>query len=224
MSSGGRPGCGRPRSGSHAKRPRLTYANIVSTLALFLALGGVAAYAASKVNSADLAKGAVHTSNVFKRTITSGKLAAGAVRSNQVVDGAIGSKQLGPAAVAPSNPRIPGLLRGQSQRRLGSYYRRVRSLPAGRWRRALDKLDLARTDRTDHRCPAANRPGCPGDEPPHHADRLQRRLHARLDDRLGSFPRARLRLRHEEAEGSAGLLGEGIAGGVEAQALDPRPL
>jgi hypothetical protein len=80
-------------------KPRLTYANIVSTLALFLALGGGAAYAASKVNSADLAPGAVHTSDVFKRAITSGKLAVGAVRSNQVVDGAIGSKQLGDGAI-----------------------------------------------------------------------------------------------------------------------------
>ena len=99
------------------KRPRLTYANIVSTLALFLALGGGAAYAASKVGSNDLAKGAVHTRNVFKRAITSGKLAVGAVRSNQIVDGAVGSpqlangavgsKQLAAAAVAPSNLEFP---------------------------------------------------------------------------------------------------------------------
>ncbi len=108
-------------------KPRLTYANIVSTLALFLALGGGAAYAASKVSSGDLAPGAVHTSDVFKRAITSGKLAAGAVRSNQVADGAIGSKQvadgaigakqianaaigakqIGAAAVAPSNLEFP---------------------------------------------------------------------------------------------------------------------
>lgn len=109
-------------------RPRLTYANIVSTLALFLALGGGAAYAASKVvSSSDLAKGAVHTSNVFKRAITSGKLAVGAVRSNQLANGAVGSvqlgdgavgakqiaggavgsKQIGAAAVAPSNLEFP---------------------------------------------------------------------------------------------------------------------
>jgi hypothetical protein len=99
------------------KRPRLTYANIVSTLALFLALSGGAAYAASKVGSNDLANGAVHTRNVFKRAITSGKLAVGAVRSNQIVDGGVGttqiadsavrSKQIGPAAVAPSNLQFP---------------------------------------------------------------------------------------------------------------------
>jgi len=80
-------------------KSRLTYANVVSTLALFLALSGGAAYAASKVSSSDLAPGAVHTSNVFKRAITSGKLAVGAVRSNQLVDGAVGSKQLGDGAV-----------------------------------------------------------------------------------------------------------------------------
>lgn len=80
-------------------KPRLTYANVVSTLALFLALSGGVAFAASKVNSADLAPGAVRTSNVFKRAITSGKLAVGAVRSNQIVDGAVGAKQLGDGAV-----------------------------------------------------------------------------------------------------------------------------
>jgi hypothetical protein len=108
-------------------RPRLTYANIVATLALFLALGGGAAYAASKVHSDDIARnavkpanlaaGSVRTSKVFKRAITSGKLAVGAVRSNQIADGAvspqqiadgaIGSKQIGNAAVAPSNLQFP---------------------------------------------------------------------------------------------------------------------
>lgn len=100
----------RPEMGRMTNRPRLTYANIVSTLALFLALGGGAAYAASKVHSGDiapnavktanLAAGAVHTSKVFKRAITSGKLAVGAVRSNQIADGVVGSKQIGTGAVS----------------------------------------------------------------------------------------------------------------------------
>jgi hypothetical protein len=88
-------------------RPRLTYANVVSTIALFLALGGGAAYAASKIESGDLAPGAVRTPNVFKRAIASGKLALGAVRSNQIADGAVGSKQIGAGAVAPSNLEFP---------------------------------------------------------------------------------------------------------------------
>ena len=106
---------------------RFSYANVVATLALFLALGGATAFAASKIQSGDIAQnavksgnlapGAVHTSKLFKRAVTSGKLAVGAVRSNQIADGAIGAKQIadgsirakqiGAAAVAPSNLEFP---------------------------------------------------------------------------------------------------------------------
>jgi hypothetical protein len=98
-------------------RPRLTYANVVSTLALFLTLGGGFAYAAGKIQSGDIAAGAVRTSDIFKRAIVSGKIAKGAVRSNQIADGAVsakqigagavGSAQLGNGAVAPSNLQFP---------------------------------------------------------------------------------------------------------------------
>jgi hypothetical protein len=90
-------------------RPHFTYANIVSTLALFLALSGGAAFAAGKIHSGDiaakavksanLAPGAVHTSNLFKRAITSGKLALGAVHGNQIVDGGVGAKQVADGAI-----------------------------------------------------------------------------------------------------------------------------
>lgn len=88
-------------------RPRLTYANVVSTAALFLALSGATAFAASKIQAGDIAPGAVKTANVFKRAITTGKLAPGAVRSNQIADGAVGSLQIGAGAVAPSNLQFP---------------------------------------------------------------------------------------------------------------------
>jgi len=88
-------------------KPRLTYANVVSTLALFLVLGSSAAYAAGKIHSGDIAPGAVHTSDVFKRAIVSGKIGVGAVRSNQIAAGAVGSKQIGAGAVAPSNLQFP---------------------------------------------------------------------------------------------------------------------
>lgn len=108
-------------------KPRLTYSNVVSTLALFLALSGGAAFAASRIQSGDIAAGAVHTKAVFKRAITSGKLAVSSVRSNQIADGAVnsqqlangavgakqladgavGSKQIGAGSVAPSNLQFP---------------------------------------------------------------------------------------------------------------------
>jgi hypothetical protein len=50
-------------------RKRLTYANVVSTLALFVALGLGGAYAASKITSKDLAKGAVKSKAIKDKTI-----------------------------------------------------------------------------------------------------------------------------------------------------------
>jgi hypothetical protein len=88
-------------------KPRFTYANVVSTFALFLALSGGVAFAASKI----------HTRDIAKRAITSGKLAVGAVRSNQIANGAVsasqigagavGSNQIGAAAVVPANLQFP---------------------------------------------------------------------------------------------------------------------
>jgi len=99
---------------------RLNYANVASTLALFLALSGGAAYAANEIRSGDLAPGAVHTVDIHKRAVTSGKLAVGAVRGNQIAEGSvgstqiangsIGSRQIGTSAVAPSNLEFPVFL------------------------------------------------------------------------------------------------------------------
>lgn len=99
---------------------RLSYANVASTLALFLALSGGVAYAANEIRSGDLAPGAVHTVDIHKRAVTSGKLAVGAVRGNQIAEGSvgstqiasgsIGSKQIGASVVAPSNLEFPVFL------------------------------------------------------------------------------------------------------------------
>jgi len=86
---------------------RLSYANVASTIAVFLALGGGVAYAANEIRSGDIAPGAVRTSDIHKRAVTSGKLAVGAVRSNQIADGSVGSRQIGASAVAPSNLEFP---------------------------------------------------------------------------------------------------------------------
>jgi hypothetical protein len=52
-------------------RPRLTYANIVSTLCLFLLLGGGAAFAATQ-----LPKNSVGTSQIKSDAVTPAKLSA----------------------------------------------------------------------------------------------------------------------------------------------------
>jgi len=78
---------------------KLTYANVVATLALCLAVGGGAAFAAGKIGSNQIADGGVHTKNLQQRSVTSGKLAIGAVRSNQIAARSVGSDQLATGAV-----------------------------------------------------------------------------------------------------------------------------
>jgi hypothetical protein len=96
---------------------RLTYANVVATLALFLAIGGGAAFAATnlatnsvgpkaiKANAVGPAKikaGAVTGEKLANGAVTSTKLAAGAVGSAQIGNGAVGATQIAAGAVGGS--------------------------------------------------------------------------------------------------------------------------
>jgi hypothetical protein len=77
-------------------RPRLTYANVIASLALFIALGGSAVAAGLAKNSVgpnQLKKGAVTAKAIRKQAVTSGKIAPKAVVAGK----------LGPNAVLPGN-------------------------------------------------------------------------------------------------------------------------
>jgi hypothetical protein len=50
-------------------RSRLTYANVVSTIALFLALTGGAVYAASKIRSGDIAPNAIKSKQIAPKAV-----------------------------------------------------------------------------------------------------------------------------------------------------------
>lgn len=89
----------------------LTFANVMSCIALFLALGGaaVAAKTAMKVKAKNLANGAVTTPKLRNgavttpklrnRSVTSTKIAASSVGTEQLADNAVRSKQLGGGVV-----------------------------------------------------------------------------------------------------------------------------
>jgi hypothetical protein len=100
---------------------RLTYANVVATLALFAALGGSAA-AAVIVSSNDqiapntiyganlpagkndnIVGGSIGSSDLANSAVINSKLAAGAVGSGKLADKAVIAGKLGDGAVAPSN-------------------------------------------------------------------------------------------------------------------------
>jgi hypothetical protein len=105
---------------------RLTYANIVSSLAIFLVLGGAAAFAASTkigskqlkanavtagkikknaVASAKIRQNAITTAKVKKKAITTAKIAAGAVTNEKLGEGAVNFAKIaaGTSLIATAN-------------------------------------------------------------------------------------------------------------------------
>jgi hypothetical protein len=77
--------------------PRLTYANVVATLALFIALGG-ASYAALKVPKASVGSKQLKDDGVKTRDI-----APDAVGADQLKEGSVGPTELQGNAVGPDN-------------------------------------------------------------------------------------------------------------------------
>lgn len=75
-------------------RSRLTYANVVATLALVLALGGGTVYAALRlgknaVDSKNISAGAVKKSDLGKNSVTSPKVKDGAIQAGDIAAGVI---------------------------------------------------------------------------------------------------------------------------------------
>jgi hypothetical protein len=74
--------------------PRLTYANVLATCALFVALGGTSFAAVSQ-----LANGSVKTPKLANGAVTTPKLANGAVRTPKLANGAVSASKIADAAV-----------------------------------------------------------------------------------------------------------------------------
>ena len=86
-------------------KKHLSFANVLSCVALFMALSGVA-YAATlgknAVKTRNIANGAVTAKKVKNSSITAAKIANGAVIGSKIANGAVGSAKLGTAAVRSS--------------------------------------------------------------------------------------------------------------------------
>lgn len=87
----------------HRIRARLTLANVVAFLALFVALGG-AGYAATKlpknsVGSPQIKSNAVTAAKLKADSVTAAKIGPGAVGAAQIGSGAVGAAQIGAGAV-----------------------------------------------------------------------------------------------------------------------------
>jgi hypothetical protein len=80
-----------------AARQRLTYSNVIATMALFIALGGVAVAAGLPRNSVgpkQLKRGAVTAAKIRKQAVTSAKLAP-----KSVINGKLGPNSVGPGNI-----------------------------------------------------------------------------------------------------------------------------
>jgi hypothetical protein len=103
-------------------RGKLTYSNVVATLALFLVLAGGSAFAASRlhlgknaIKSKNIAPGAVKNKNLAKNAVKEKNIANGAVSGAKVLPGSLTRSQLAPGTLAGiqvtelQSAAVPGL-------------------------------------------------------------------------------------------------------------------
>ena len=95
---------------------RLTYANVVATLALFLALSGGVVWAAGKIGSKNLKANAVTAGKIKRNAVTNAKIRGGAVTTAKIKAGAVDLTKLAPgtnlvasagSAPVPANGAAP---------------------------------------------------------------------------------------------------------------------
>lgn len=80
-------------------RKRLTYSNVMSSLAVFLVLGGASAYAAKKVGSHDLKANSVTTAKIKKNAVTTVKIKKNAITTAKIKNDAIATGKIKNGAV-----------------------------------------------------------------------------------------------------------------------------
>ncbi|MDO9497687.1 MAG: hypothetical protein Q7J48_18440 [Nocardioides sp.] len=80
--------------------PRLTYANVASTLALTVALGTSSAYAAGLVTSRDIKNGTIRSVDIANRTIKQKDVTPGSLGSQAIRDGSVERRDLAGAVVS----------------------------------------------------------------------------------------------------------------------------
>lgn len=105
-------------------RQRLTYANVVSTIALFLVLGGATAVAARKVpkhsvgprqlkanavRTPHIKANAVTTRKIKKNAITTIKIRDNAIRDSKIADGAVTAAKIADGAVTSAKVDAAGM-------------------------------------------------------------------------------------------------------------------
>jgi prepilin-type processing-associated H-X9-DG protein len=80
-------------------RRHLTYANVMSSIAVFLMLGGATAFAATKIGANEIKANSIKTGKIVKEAVTAGKIKNGAVTESKIADGAVTTNKIADNAV-----------------------------------------------------------------------------------------------------------------------------
>jgi hypothetical protein len=70
-------------------RQRLTYANVMSSIAVFFILGGATAFAATKIGANEIKANSIKTGKIVKEAVTTSKLKNGSVTTAKIADKAV---------------------------------------------------------------------------------------------------------------------------------------
>jgi hypothetical protein len=80
-------------------RKRMTYANVMSSLAVFLVLGGATAFAATKIGANQLKANSVKTGKIVKEAVTTSKIKNNAINPAKIANGAVTTDKIANEAV-----------------------------------------------------------------------------------------------------------------------------
>jgi hypothetical protein len=75
-------------------RRHITYANVVSTIALVLAVSGGAVYAANKIGARGIRKNAIHSSHIKNKQVKRQDIAGGSINSRKVSNESLTGKDI----------------------------------------------------------------------------------------------------------------------------------
>ncbi len=84
-------------------REKATYANVMSTLAIFLILGGATAWAAKKIGAKRLKTGAASERVIRGGAVTNSKIGSSAVTNSKIGTDAVSNSKIANGAVSNSN-------------------------------------------------------------------------------------------------------------------------
>jgi len=80
-------------------RQRLTYANVMSSIAVFFVLGGATAFAATKIGANELKANSVLTGKIKKEAVTGSKVKNAAITTGKLANGAVTTDKIADRAV-----------------------------------------------------------------------------------------------------------------------------